>query len=247
MKFGLIGYPLSHSFSKSYFESKFRQLGLIGFSYQNFPLQHIDDIIPLLGSDLFGLNVTIPYKQQVMKYLDEIDPVASQIRAVNTLVRTGQQKWKGYNTDVTGFKQSLINWFAESPLPLQALVLGSGGVARAIHYVLESLGIRPSFVSREKGYDYTYDELTPGIIEHHKLIVNASPVGMEGNSETQIRIPYDNIGPAHWLFDVVYNPLNTVFLSAGKERGAHTKNGLDMLHLQADTAWSIWKEYGKFG
>jgi shikimate dehydrogenase len=246
MKFGLIGYPLSHSFSKTYFESKFQSLGLTDFTYHNFPLAKIEDVVPLLQSDLFGLNVTIPYKSAILPYIQNMDPLAEKIGAVNTMVRTEKNEWKGYNTDIIGFKLSLEEWMEDNPFPTKALILGTGGVAKAIRMALTELGIKASFVSRSRGDNYMYEELTSEVIHDHLLIINASPVGMAGVNQITPLIPYEAVGPEHWLYDVIYNPSNTLFLSAGKDKGAHIKNGLDMLYLQAEQAWMIWKSYGKF-
>jgi len=246
MKFGLVGYPLTHSFSKQYFESKFQTLGLKDFSYDNFPIEKIEDILPILQSDISGLNITIPYKTSAIDFLNEIDDTALKIGAVNTLVRTGKYSWKGFNTDEAGFKKSLQNWMKGYPVPGKALILGTGGAALAIHYALNVLGIQSSFVSRGPGGDFSYENLTNELIHEHLLIINATPVGMEPNREGCPAIPYDALTNNHWLFDVVYNPANTLFLTRGEQMGAHTKNGLDMLHLQAEQAWFIWKSYGKF-
>ena len=245
MKFGLIGYPLSHSFSKKYFDAKFQILGLTDFTYDNFSIEKIDDIVPILQDDYFGLNVTIPYKTSVMEYIHEFDPDALQIGAVNTLVRTGIKSWKGYNTDASGFKHSLKEWMKDVPNPERALVLGTGGAAKAIRFALLSLGIRPSMVSRDQMGDYTYDSLTNEVIKSHLLIINATPIGM-GSEIDCPQIPYEAITPDHWVYDVVYNPTNTLFLRQSMQMKARTKNGLDMLHLQAEHAWNIWKSHGKF-
>lgn len=246
VKFGLIGFPLSHSFSKGFFESKFNSLGLKDFSYSNFSIEKIEDVQELLRSDLFGLNVTIPYKSGIINYVNEIDPTALQIGAVNTLVRTGEYSWKGFNTDVIGFKLSLEAWMKGSSFPERALILGTGGVAKAIKYALLELGIQPSLVSRGSNGDYNYDNINREVINRHRLIINATPVGMEPDKERYPMIPYEYLCADHWLFDVVYNPSNTLFLTRGQQMGAHLMNGLEMLHLQAEHAWFIWKSYGRF-
>ena len=243
---GLIGYPLLHSFSKEFFESKFKSLGLTDFSYSNFSIEKIEDIQNLLRSDLFGLNVTIPYKSSIIQYLNEIDPTALQIGAVNTLVRTGDYSWKGFNTDIIGFKLSLEDWMKGNSFPECALILGTGGAAKAIKYALLNLGIRPTMVSRGSNGDYTYRNINREEISRHRLIINATPLGMEPNKERYPAIPYEYLSADHWLYDVVYNPANTLFLTRGQQMGAHVKNGLDMLHLQAEHAWIIWKSYGRF-
>lgn len=246
MKFGLIGYPLSHSFSKDHFTEKFRQLGLNRFSYDLMPIAHIEEVSTILRSDVFGLNVTIPYKQSVMGYINEIDPIAFKIGAVNTLVRTGQYSWKGYNTDSFGFLRSLKEWIGLSQIPAKALILGSGGASRAVAAALSSLGIKYKIVSSSGKGDLGYDELTSGIMIDHLLIINTTPVGMYPHVELYPSIPYQYLCTQHWVYDLIYNPANTLFLQQSQQMGAKTKNGLDMLHLQADCAWSIWKNYGKF-
>lgn len=246
MKFGLIGYPLTHSFSKKYFDTKFLSLGLTSFTYSNFQLENIEDIFPILHSDVFGLNITIPYKSKIINYLNDIEDAALQIGAVNTLVRTGSNSWKGFNTDVSGFMGSLQEWMKDHQFPEQALILGSGGGAKAVRFALENMGIKSSFVSRSPSGDFRYEELTKEVIDCHLLIVNATPLGTFPKTNDCPPIPYDLLSKNHWLFDLVYNPTNTLFLTRGEKSGARTKNGLDMLHLQAEHAWLIWKSYGKF-
>ncbi len=246
MKFGLIGYPLGHSFSQSFFETKFDQEGLSGFTYDNFSLENLDSVRSLLHSDIFGLNVTIPYKSAIMDYLNEIDDVAFKIGAVNTLVRTHTDSWKGYNTDWSGFKESLIAWMRGHPVPGHALILGTGGASKAIRFALHQLGIITSTVSSQGNGDYAYEGLTEELVRDHLLLINATPVGMMPETERAPLIPYEALTSRHWLFDLIYNPANTLFLAQGAQMGARTKNGLDMLHLQAEHAWLIWKKYGKF-
>jgi len=246
MKFGLIGYPLGHSFSKTYFTAKFHDLGLTGYAYDNFPLSGIEEVLPLLHSDLTGLNVTLPYKQDIITYLNDIDREAFHIGAVNVLARTGQYSWKGFNTDASAFRESLVTWLGNCAMPMKALILGSGGAARAVSHALTGLGIHPSIVSRRGNGDYLYSQLSPGVFKDHLLIVNTTPLGMEPDIMSCPDIPYEQITSQHWLYDLVYNPGNTLFLTRGKQSGAKIKNGLEMLHLQAEHAWSIWKLYGKF-
>lgn len=246
MKFGLIGYPLGHSFSESFFKKKFEEEGYSGFSYENYPLEDLDDVYSVLHSDIFGLNVTIPYKSKIMDYLNEVDDTAFKIGAVNVLVQVARDTWKGFNTDWSGFSESLISWMKGYSMPGHALILGTGGAAKAIRYALHLLGIATSSVSSQGNGDYTYDGLTEELIARHQLIINATPLGMMPEIESAPMIPYEALTPRHWLFDLVYNPSNTLFLGRGAHMGAHTKNGLDMLHLQAEHAWLIWKKYGKF-
>ena len=241
--FGLIGYPLSHSFSKKHFAEKFQKEGIEDSFYDLFPLAHID-LLPDLFSkykNLSGLNVTIPYKQAVLPFLDEIDEAAMAVGAVNTIsIKNGKKK--GYNTDVFGFEQSLLNLFKNAKtIPRQALILGTGGAAKAVVYVLNSLNIDYELVSRRPGEGkMTYEDLNEKIMFSHPLIINTSPLGMSPNFDTLPPIPYQYIGATHLLFDLVYNPAETAFLKKGIAVGATISNGLEMLHLQAEKSWSIW-------
>lgn len=246
MKFGLIGYPLGHSFSKSFFDAKFKREGYSGFTYTNYSLEDIDAVKSVLQSDVFGFNVTIPYKSAIMDLLNEVDETAFRIGAVNVLVRASPDAWKGFNTDWLGFKESLLDWMKGFPIPGHALILGTGGAAKAIRYALHQLGIITTSVSSQGNGDYAYEGVTEDLIKNHKLIVNATPLGMMPESEQAPMIPYEALTPDHWLFDLVYNPSNTLFLTRGSHLGARTKNGLEMLHHQAEHAWLIWKKYGKF-
>ena len=241
--FGLIGYPLSHSFSKKYFTEKFEKENIPDCRYELFPLETIDDFPKLLEThpDLAGLNVTIPYKQLVMPFLDKIDEAAAAAGAVNTIRITGG-KQTGFNTDIYGFEISLINLIqSRDHFPERALILGTGGAAKAVIYVLEKLNIDYKTVSRspDKG-NFTYTELNDKIIGEHLLIINTTPLGMSPNINNLPLIPYPSIGPEHFLFDLVYNPAVTAFLNKGKIAGAATSNGLEMLYLQAEKAWDIW-------
>ncbi len=237
--YGLIGYPLTHSFSPAYFKKKFAEQRTDA-QYEAFPLEHISEFGHLLHThpELEGLNVTIPYKEAVIPYLDEMDSTAAEIGAVNCItIRKGVKK--GYNTDVTGFEQSLIPLL--HPRHKQALILGTGGSSKAVAYVLKQLGIPFLFVSREKTEgQLTYDSLTPEIVAQNKLIVNTTPLGLYPNIDGAPGIPYEGIGAQHLLYDLVYNPEETKFLAAGKERGAVIKNGFEMLQLQAEAAWNVW-------
>ena len=246
MKFGLIGYPLTHSFSKDYFATKFQSLGLQDFTYDNFPLTSIEEVTPLLHQDFLGFNVTIPYKEQILQFLNESDPIVSAIGAANTLVNTGNDSWKGYNTDVTGFQESLLRWFGSEKFPNAALVLGTGGASKAVVYVLKQLGIEVSLVSGHFKGNYTYADLSRQVIGDHLLIINTTPMGQFPHIDQSPGIPYAALTQDHWLFDLIYNPGNSLFLTRGEQAGARIKNGLEMLRLQADHAWAIWKSYGKF-
>jgi shikimate dehydrogenase len=246
MKFGLIGFALTHSYSQAYFTKRFRDEGFVTFRYDNYELNAIDEVRSLLQSDLFGFNVTIPYKTSIIPWLNQIDRNAFELQAVNTVVRTGQYSWKGFNTDVYGFKTSLTQWISERVMPERALVLGTGGGGKAVRYVLEQLGVRVSQVSRKGDAAYTYASLDRQVMQSHKLIINTTPLGMSPHVDALPELPYEFLTTEHYLYDLIYNPANTLFLTRGQQAGAMTKNGLDMLHLQADQAWAIWKKYGKF-
>ncbi len=211
--------------------------GIEDARYDLYPLERIELVKELLSGDIRGLNVTIPYKQQVISYLDGLSDEAHALGAVNT-IKIDRDGCKGYNTDVYGFEQSLLT-FLEDDID-HALVLGMGGSARAVCYVLEQMGIAISTVSRGAGGDYTYHTLTTEIIAEHRLIINTTPLGMSPNLQTYPAIPYEVISGEHYLFDLVYNPVKTLFLRFGESRGAKIKNGLEMLECQADRAWEIW-------
>ena len=246
MKFGLIGYPLTHSYSKQYFTDKFQFLQLPGFSYENFALTDVEDVLPLIHDGYTGFNVTIPYKEKILGFINDIDKEAFLIGAVNCLARTGPNSWKGYNTDASAFHQTIKEWFVDTSLPSKALVLGTGGASKAISFVLRQLGIKVSLVSHHLKGDFDYVELNRHIILDHQLIVNTTPVGMFPHQDQAPDIPYAALTSQHYLYDLIYNPVNTVFLTRGEQAGANTKNGLEMLRLQAEHAWAIWKSYGKF-
>lgn len=237
--YGLIGYPLTHSFSPSYFRKKFQRDG-IAATYQPFILKDISQLPGIVNAviNLRGLNVTIPYKTAVIPYLDELSEVAEEVGAVNCIdIRDGILK--GYNTDVTGFYQSLMPLLQSHHH--HAMVLGKGGSARAVCYVLRKLGIRYQQVSRQGGENVmTYDELTKETIAAHALIINTTPLGMYPDVKSYPPIPYEALTSRHLLFDLIYNPQETQFLYQGKKRGAEVKNGLQMLQLQADASWDIW-------
>ena len=240
-QYGLIGYPLSHSFSKKYFSNKFEQEKIKDHYYSLFPIERIDDLPMLLKSisNLKGLNVTIPYKEYVLEFLDEIDDDAAAIGAVNT-IRIVDGKLKGYNTDVYGFEISLSKLLGENRVE-KALIMGTGGASKACAYILKKLEIPFKYVSRTKKIDrFTYSELSKEIIDNHQLIINTTPLGTFPNEHTCPDIPYNHLSAKHYLYDLVYNPEESEFLKRGKERGAAIKNGLEMLHLQAEKAWEIW-------
>jgi len=237
-RYGLIGYPLQHSFSPAYFAAKFEKEG-IDAVYTAYPLDGISKFPQLLHENpLLGLNVTIPYKQAVIAYLDELDAAAKAIGAVNCIdIRDGVSK--GYNTDVKGFKDSLVPLLQSHHT--KALVLGTGGASLAVRYVLDELGIVYTSVSRDKKEGVVcYEELTGDMVSGHKLIVNTTPLGMGSYMDEHPAIQYEAIGQEHLLYDLIYNPEETIFLQKGKAQGAAIKNGLEMLHLQAEASWDIW-------
>lgn len=241
--FGLIGYPLEHSFSKNFFDKKFEAEGITDCTFELFSIENITMFPELLynNSTLRGLAVTIPYKQQILKYLDELGPVATEINAVNC-IRFHNGKLIGYNTDAVGFEKSLLPLL--KPHHKKALVLGTGGGSKSVMYILEKLGISVLNVSRHEIMgNVTYGELNEDYIREHTLIVNCSPLGMYPNVETFPSIPYEFISEDHLLYDLVYNPERTLFLELGKDRGAATKNGYEMLVLQAEENWRIWNSY----
>ena len=239
-RFGLVGRTLKHSFSQTYFTGKFKASGIDDALYENFELPTIDAFSTLLTAhpDLKGLNVTIPYKEDVLPFLSSMNEVVKTIGACNCIKIT-DGKLAGFNTDVVGFRQSLEP--KRKPHHQKALVLGTGGAAKAIWYVLDELGIAFKKVSRRKeGADFTYEELTPEILGEYLLIVNTTPLGMYPNTEAAPELPYEAIGASHFLFDIVYNPEKTAFLEKGENRGAQTCNGYEMLIGQAEESWRIW-------
>jgi shikimate dehydrogenase len=239
--FGLIGSAVSHSFSKSYFDEKFFREGLRDHRYELFPLTKIQDIETLLSETkgLAGLNVTLPYKEQVMKYMDEIDFAAQQIGAVN-VVKIQDGKLKGFNTDSDAFLETVSKWIPNGK-PLKALILGTGGSSKAVQQALGKLNIAYKSVSREAGKgDYTYENLSPKTIKDFKLIINTTPLGMHPQTDGLPPIEYESIGKDHYVYDLIYNPARTLFLQKAEIRGATIKNGLEMLHVQAEKSWQIW-------
>ena len=242
--FGLIGYPLSHSFSGQYFNEKFRNEN-IDARFVNFPIESIDNLPEILNRpEIAGLSVTLPYKQQVIPFLDELSEEASNIGAINVIrfIRESEKTiLKGYNSDVWGFVNSL------KPLldshHKKALILGTGGASKAVAYGLFSLGIEYRFVSRTQGENLlSYNTLTPNIIDEHKLIINTTPLGMYPKTDECPDIPYSAISEKHLAYDLTYNPEITTFLMMASRQGAKIKNGKEMLILQAERAWGIWNE-----
>lgn len=244
--YGLIGKSLSHSFSKDFFESKFKRENLQNVRYLNFELAEIEDLPNLIEKhpDLVGLNVTIPYKISVIKYLDFIDKDAKFIGAVNTININRKKKkveLEGFNTDAFGFYHALYQHI--KPFHKKALILGSGGAAKAISYVMNKFGISISEVSRHplKSYQMSYRMINKETILNHTIIINTTPLGMYPNTDSYADIPYEFLTKDHILFDLVYNPSETLFLKMGKKQGAITLNGMEMLQLQAAKSWEIWR------
>lgn len=242
-KYGLIGYPLKHSFSIGFFNEKFRSEG-INAEYFNFEIPQINDFMEVIeeNPDLCGLNVTIPYKEQVIPFLDELDKDTAKIGAVNVIKiirQKGKNKLIGYNSDIIGFTQSIEPLLL--PHHTKALILGTGGSSKAVFHGLKNLGIESTFVSRSKKDGMlTYEELTPEVMAQHTVIVNCTPVGMYPKVDFCPDIPYGELTSNHLLYDLLYNPNVTLFMKKGEEHGAVTKNGLEMLLLQAFAAWEIW-------
>jgi shikimate dehydrogenase len=239
-QFGLIGYPLSHSFSKKYFADKFEREGSGDCRYNNYPIASITELPGLLHAHplLEGLNVTIPYKEQVIRFLTDQSDTVREIGACNC-IRIREGRLTGYNTDVTGFEVSLKEQLAGHHQ--QALILGTGGAAKAVEYVLRKNGIQFRHVSRTAAPgQLSYASVTPGILASCTLIINTTPLGMYPAVEQFPPIPYEALGPQHYLFDLVYNPVKTVFLQRGEAQGATIKNGQDMLVIQAEESWKIW-------
>lgn len=242
LKFGLVGKNISYSFSRGYFSDKFKSEDL-PHSYVNFDLNSIAELKDIVEntSNLKGLNVTIPYKEEVIPLLDKLNKRAKNIGAVNT-IRFKKGKLIGYNTDYNGFKHSLKPHIKKHHR--RALILGTGGASKAIAYALKKLGIKYYYVSRtkKKGVTYTYSELTEGIIARYQIIINCTPIGTFPNVNECPNIPYDGITHKHILYDLIYNPEETKFLCCGKIKGATTINGLEMLKIQAEKAWEIWNK-----
>lgn len=240
--FGLIGYPLSHSFSKKYFTKKFYAEGINNCSYELFPIQDIHQLNDLIKNhpDLEGINVTVPFKQSILPHLS-YSHIPGELKACNC-IKIEKNKLVGYNTDVTGFEKSL------SPLlqrqHSKALILGNGGAAAAVKFVLQSLDIDFKTISRKlhDGSTLTYNDLTIEIISEHTLIINTTPLGTYPDINQWPEIPYDGISEEHLLYDLIYNPEKTKFLTEGEKRGAQIFNGYEMLVIQAEESWKIWND-----
>ena len=238
-KFGLIGKDISYSFSKNYFTLKFKKLGLNDYEYVNFDLKSIDEFKDLISKELKGLNVTIPYKESIINFLDEIDDEAKLIGAVNTIKIDKRGRLTGFNTDVYGFEESLKPRLKKSHK--KALVLGTGGASKAVCYVLDKLKIDYLLVSRSpEKTQISYTDLNRSLLEKYTIIINCTPLGTYPKVEEYPKIPYDCITKKHLLYDLIYNPEKTRFLKEGEKRGADISNGLKMLELQAEKSWKIW-------
>ena len=246
--YALLGYPLSHSFSRKYFTDKFDRMGLAKtHRYLNFEIPRIEDFAERRAAhpDLNGCNVTIPYKQSIIPLLDSIDPAAARIGAVNTIKFTGHGT-RGFNTDYIGFRDDLLAQLTargrSTKLQGQAaLILGTGGASRAVREALVDLGVRPQLVSRRAGPDViTYGDIDCGLLEDYSLLINTTPLGTYPNTETAPPLPYTCLSDRHFCYDLVYNPATTEFMRRAGAQGAATANGLGMLHLQAEASWKIW-------
>lgn len=246
--YGLIGYRLGYSFSRGFFQNKFEKEGLTNREYLNFELNHIDDFPAIFQTNdhIAGLNCTIPYKQAIIPFLDEIDEQAAEVGAVNTIKivhNNNQIKLKGYNTDCYGFEHSILPMLTTKHQ--KALILGTGGASKAIKYVLNKHKI--DFISATTKNELapnelSYHQIDERILKEHLIIINATPLGTYPKVDNCPAIPYEFLTSDHVLYDLVYNPEETLFMKKGKSKGAATKNGLEMLHLQAEKAWKIWKE-----
>ncbi len=242
-RFGLLGKNISYSFSRKYFTEKFEELNLHQFEYVNYDLESITDFSNKVLADidfLGGLNVTIPYKEQIIPFLDEMDPDAKSIGAVNTIKILNDGRLKGFNTDAYGFETSLKScWKGDER---GALILGTGGASKAIAYVLDQLNIPFLFVSRakKKARTISYEELNEKILKEHELIINCSPLGTFPDINEKPNLPYEFLNERHLLFDLIYNPKRTAFLKMGEKVGAIVQNGSSMLKHQADRSWEIW-------
>lgn len=241
--YGIIGFPLTHSFSQKYFTEKFQREGISDCSYEVYPIRSVYELNDLIKqhSNLHGLNVTIPYKQLVLHHLNSIKEIPFGLKACNC-IKIKEGKTYGYNTDIIGFERSLLPYL--KPYHKKALILGNGGAAEAVKFVFDKLNITYSMVSRKihDGSELTYQDLNKSIIEENKLIVNTTPLGTFPNVHESPDIPYQFVTPEHFLYDLVYNPEKPLFLQKAEEHGATIKNGYEMLIIQAAESWRIWNE-----
>ena len=240
--FGLLGKNISYSFSRGYFMEKFSNLGLEKYKYVNFDISKIVDFKDVISDhkNLKGLNVTIPYKEEIISFLDKLDDTAAKIGAVNTIKFTKRGNLKGYNTDAFGFENSLVPLLKNHHK--KALILGTGGASKAVAFVLKKNNISYKFVSRNPSgkKEISYDNVSEITLNNYQIIINCTPLGTSPNTNFYPEIPYQFLTQNHLLYDLIYNPPVTKFLEKGKEKGATTKNGLEMLQLQAEEAWRIW-------
>lgn len=245
--YGLIGYPLTHSFSRKYFTEKFRKENIAGADYLLFEMKEAGDFPALFQNypDLHGLNVTIPHKKAVLPFLRKVEEGARRVGAVNVIKKEKDGSLTGYNSDYIGFLQSLQNWLGENNTGAGALVLGTGGAASAVRVALEDLGVNFLMVSRsKKNGSITYSDLSknPAILQEHLLVINTTPAGTFPEVNQCPDLPYEYLRENHFLFDLVYNPEETLFMKKGLTKGAKVKNGYEMLVLQAERAWEIWNQ-----
>lgn len=241
-KLGLIGFPLTHSFSKTYFNEKFNREKLTNYQYNNYELKEMNDFSSLMSREenLLGLNVTIPHKEKVLSFLDEIDFVAKEIGAVNTIHVQANGKLKGYNTDAIGFRNSIKPFLDTNHN--RALIFGTGGSSKAVAYVLENLEIPYYFISRtpKTNKEISYEDVDQEVIKSYRFLINCTPLGTFPSIHEMIPIDPSGIGKTHLVYDLVYNPAETALLKAAKQQGAIAVNGLSMLRLQAEASWNIW-------
>lgn len=240
--YGLVGYPLGHSFSQKYFSEKFLVENITDCQYQNFELKDLDKEIPRLKilSNLYGLNVTIPYKTQIISYLDELTDECREMNACNC-IKINNGKWIGYNTDVTGFEKSFLPHLKS--YHKKALILGTGGASKAVAFVLKKLGIEFLMVTRNKeksSSEINYDDISEKVLADCNIVINTTPVGMFPNVDAYPMLPYEYITDQFYFFDLIYNPAKTLFLSKAEEKGAVIENGEKMLIIQAEESWKIW-------
>lgn len=244
-RYGLIGWPLGHSFSKGYFTEKFLREGIADAVYELFPIENIEKLREILAQypDLCGLNVTIPYKEKVIPLLHQLDDIAAKVGAVNCIKVLPDQQLKGYNTDVIGFEQSLLGMTGWHPNLGAALILGTGGASKAVAYVLDRLGVPYQFVSRNPSslQEIAYSDLKDAI-DTCRLIVNTTPLGTYPNVHQIPPFPVELFQTGMFVFDLIYNPAETLLLREATQRGCTIKNGLEMLELQAEAAWKIWQQ-----
>lgn len=241
--YGLIGFPLTHSFSKQYFTDKFSRENIADARYELFEIKSADQLPAVISSTpgLQGLNVTIPHKESIIKFLTELDEPVKEIQAVNVIKILPDGNLKGYNSDYHGFKNSLLSFLPSSYHGFKALILGSGGASKAVQAVLNDLHIPFQFVSRnESSTAISYKSVSRELIKNFQLIINTTPLGMYPRIENCPDIPYEALDTSHLLFDLVYNPQETLFMKKGRENGARVKNGMEMLIGQAEKAWEIW-------